>query len=271
MNTKQQTLAILMFLTISLVMSGCGPGQLLGPTITPSPTNTPPPTPTSTPTPTFTLTLTPTLTPSPTFTQTPTIEPPSQLSNLFDGARLTYYESFDYFALEQWNTQACQTVNNGELEYACTDGYFGRRYLVLHEGEGALIDFKFVKQTDDYYWSINLSNGDYGKDNWKIFGISANREYGQGINLSKATTWLGFPTNWVKPDVWYRLALAMGENGRIMILVWERDNVNAHVWKYTNTMGKDWSGLEWLFWVNNTHTVVLDFDNYYQFAFSKIK
>jgi hypothetical protein len=65
MNTKQRTLAIFVFLIISLVMSGCGPGQLFGPTFTPTPTITPSPT----------FTPTPTITPSPTFTPTPTATP----------------------------------------------------------------------------------------------------------------------------------------------------------------------------------------------------
>lgn len=69
------------FLAISLLLSACGPGQWLGPTLTPtftstpSPTLTPTPTATSTPTPTatFTPTLTPSLTPTATITPTPTI------------------------------------------------------------------------------------------------------------------------------------------------------------------------------------------------------
>lgn len=47
---------------MSLMVSGCGSGQFLGPTITPSPTQTPTETPTSTPT----IIPTPTLTPTPT-------------------------------------------------------------------------------------------------------------------------------------------------------------------------------------------------------------
>jgi hypothetical protein len=58
MNIKQRTFAILVLIT-SLVMSGCGPGQLFGPTLTP----TLPPTPTST--------LTPTPIPSPTINPLP--------------------------------------------------------------------------------------------------------------------------------------------------------------------------------------------------------
>ena len=71
MKKIQQTFTILIF-TVSLVISGCGPGQLFGSTITPTPTNTLTPTatltPTSTSTPTQTPTITPTNTPEPTAT-----------------------------------------------------------------------------------------------------------------------------------------------------------------------------------------------------------
>jgi hypothetical protein len=55
-------------LVLILILTSCGPGKLLGPTITPIPT----------PTSTFTLALIPTVTPSPTtsLTPTPTITPP---------------------------------------------------------------------------------------------------------------------------------------------------------------------------------------------------
>jgi hypothetical protein len=58
MNIKQHVIAILVLVT-SLIISGCGPGQLFGPTVTPIPTSTPvPPTATFTPIPP-TLTVTP--------------------------------------------------------------------------------------------------------------------------------------------------------------------------------------------------------------------
>ena len=58
MSTKISTILVLV---MSLVISGCGAGQMLGPTITPSPTATLVPT----------LTLSPTATPVPTQTSTP--------------------------------------------------------------------------------------------------------------------------------------------------------------------------------------------------------
>jgi hypothetical protein len=53
MNMKQGTVVIIL-LAVSMLISGCGPGQLFGPEPTPTPTNTP--TPTETPLPTLTPT-----------------------------------------------------------------------------------------------------------------------------------------------------------------------------------------------------------------------
>lgn len=72
MNAKQRAMAVCL-LAVSLLISSCGPGQLFGPTLTPTPTFTP--TPTVTPTPTNTPTSTSTSTPSPTPTLTPTPSP----------------------------------------------------------------------------------------------------------------------------------------------------------------------------------------------------
>jgi hypothetical protein len=63
MKTKFYYLVILAIL-FSAVLSACGPGQLLGPTLTPTPTNTATQSPTFTPTITFTPTSTPTFAPT---------------------------------------------------------------------------------------------------------------------------------------------------------------------------------------------------------------
>ena len=56
MGINQRISVVLLVLGLSLIISGCGPGQLFGPTKTPTPTNTP----TLTNTPTATITPTPT-------------------------------------------------------------------------------------------------------------------------------------------------------------------------------------------------------------------
>jgi hypothetical protein len=76
MNKKTSTFSYLSvgLLVIILLTSGCGPGQFLGPTVTPSSTITLTPSPTQTPTETFTPTYTP-LPPTASFTPTPTPQP----------------------------------------------------------------------------------------------------------------------------------------------------------------------------------------------------
>lgn len=64
MNKKSQRV-IVSVLAFAFLLSACAPGQLLGPTITPTPTATNTPSPTPTNTPTLTPTSTPTLTPTP--------------------------------------------------------------------------------------------------------------------------------------------------------------------------------------------------------------
>lgn len=72
MNTKRQ-IGVIFVLITSLIISGCGPGQLFGPTITSTPTKTMTPTTTHTPTATSTRTSTPTKTPTRTPSPTPTL------------------------------------------------------------------------------------------------------------------------------------------------------------------------------------------------------
>lgn len=71
MHTNRFNIVICLF-AVSLLISSCGPGQLLGPTVTPPATSTL--TPSATPTPSVTPTTTPTATipPSATSTLTPT-------------------------------------------------------------------------------------------------------------------------------------------------------------------------------------------------------
>ena len=65
-NPKSKRFFLISVVLILFLASGCGPGQLLGPTFTPTPTMTPSSTPTPTPTSTPTPTLTPSITPTPT-------------------------------------------------------------------------------------------------------------------------------------------------------------------------------------------------------------
>lgn len=89
---NSQRFFITVFISVSVLLSSCGPGQLFGPTITLTPTTTP--TATNTPTATFTITA------SPTFTLTPTSTPtltPTPLSAIFMTMFVNDYETFTVY------------------------------------------------------------------------------------------------------------------------------------------------------------------------------
>jgi len=89
MNAKQRNL-IISILVLSLMISGCGPVQFLGPTVTPS--ATPTLVPTSTPIPT--LTRVPTSTPLPTATEVPPTQMPASLGEVIS------YKTLDISVLD---------------------------------------------------------------------------------------------------------------------------------------------------------------------------
>jgi hypothetical protein len=270
MRFKHSSIVVLVII-VSLLLTSCGAGQLLGPTVTPTmtvtPTLTKTPWPTSTPAPTSTPTIPP--------TPTPTIEPASQFSELFENPQITAIDTFDFYDKEKWGElQLCTSVNNGELHYACGEnGYFGRMNRQFQEGEGISIDFKIDQQITGYY-SLNMSVGNWGEKDWKQFGISDDPKWGPQIGFGDDAT--GASSNiaipqWIKPDVWYRYVSAVDQNGKIIISVWERDNADAVPHKYSNTMGESWAGLDWSFWMNSVQDVSIYLDNFSEIAFSKIK
>ncbi len=110
MNSKSKALAIFI-LAFSLLVSGCGPGQALGPTITPTPTSTLALPSTSTP-----LPPTPTATITPTITNTPTPTPgPELLAYLPQIADLPQCEWVNYTVTLTSASLLCNMTGNVSL------------------------------------------------------------------------------------------------------------------------------------------------------------
>jgi hypothetical protein len=231
----------------------------------PASTSTPDPT----GTPTATSTSTPTQTPSP----TPTIEPPAQLVSSLIDAKLTFYDSFDTLSKDDWKLAYCQTLNAGEIVYACQGNNSMSRNTIFHDGEGILVDFMKPEPTNDYKMGIHLYNSNLmDQHGWQEFGITDGPNQGTHLSILKGNSaYADFNINQLKANTWYRLVLAIDANGRILLMTWERDNPEAQPWKYRNTIGKDWTGGKWIFWVHNQEAVTWHFDNFYQIAFSSIK
>ena len=121
---------------IGLLSTGCGPGQLFGPTITPSPT------------PTLTPTLTPTITPSPTATLTPTATAtPTPSCSIDDGKWSGQGISFEIL-----NCAITSTT------YLITGG--GQFFGIFRYDEIAIVDNKFSFSTPDGNGSY-IFNGEF--------------------------------------------------------------------------------------------------------------
>jgi hypothetical protein len=108
MNTNRFSAKLLcktgVLLVVFLTITGCGPGQFLGPTMTPIPTNTPAPTATSSPTPTRTPT------PVPTATARPTQVPD----------KIIFSDSFED-NINQWDLANFTKIENGLMEVRSGD------------------------------------------------------------------------------------------------------------------------------------------------------
>lgn len=130
-----------LFIFLSLLSTGCGPGKLFGPPLTPTPTNTitPSSTSTRTPTSTFTPTNTPTITPS----RTPTFAYPAQVGTLFP-TPLAVLNSSNF-----QNFRVLTYLNKGTIQrYAFTpDG----GHLVVATTAGIYQYSKDLSELEDFY------------------------------------------------------------------------------------------------------------------------
>jgi len=95
---------------VSILISACAPGQILGPTLTSTQTNTSTPTPTYTPTPTQTPTLTPTftVTSTPTKISTSTPTPPPGLNVKTDTIVKNHKDFFTFRSIADIDGQPAQ-------------------------------------------------------------------------------------------------------------------------------------------------------------------
>lgn len=148
MKTKQQTIAILV-LVMSILLSGCGPGQSSGSTLPPAPTAIPTLPPTATPVSSPTATpIPPTLTPiPPTATPTPPSTGISGLVN-YTGTKLGSILVFvstgaDSIPIGQEATKSFTDISGGEFEWSLPAGSYYVAALLQVESSQS-IDFPFI-------------------------------------------------------------------------------------------------------------------------------
>lgn len=114
---KERNKAFCLFiLAPCLLISGCGAGQVFGPTLTPTPTITMTPTPTLT----YTPTTTPTYTNTPTFTSTSTITP----TPVHPVGVLVFHKADDAIAYD-WFSYVPRSINRSQPVYIWVSGIHG--------------------------------------------------------------------------------------------------------------------------------------------------
>lgn len=158
MMITNRKMIVSIVIALSVLLAGCGPGQLFGPTLTPTatstitPTNTPTPTNTLTPTHTSTTTPTSTITYTPTITATYTLTPiPTQITDDF-GVPMALVPAGPFemggdvdFALEECEKQyiGCQRTSFEDREPIHTitlDTYYIDLYEVTNARYAECVD-----------------------------------------------------------------------------------------------------------------------------------
>jgi hypothetical protein len=181
MSIKSKVIAVLIF-AFSLLLSGCGSGQLFGATVTPTPTTTN--------TPTFTPTATATQTPTPTPTMTPT---PTQIgggsgSIIFELRKEHMAEEeaeklITAFPDLEGNQNVFIANIDGTNMVPITNGLEGYNYIQDISPDGAKL-------------LIASSEGDYGN----LYSIDLNSLESDPVKLASDLpkySWRGFSAKWI--------------------------------------------------------------------------
>jgi hypothetical protein len=264
----------------ALLLSACGaaPAPTATPTPAPSASATrPPASPTPVPpTATATPTETPSETPRPSSTPRPTLDaslagltlPPAMTTYLNDVA-LTRYESFDE-ARDPALLFGGDSETLGEsLSYSRQNnppdpGLPARQQLAA--GQGVLFLFNYESGAR---FSLTYRHSRASEPEGARLGISFNRN---SVTFSAALGEYNYSDRLVgnlniRPDHWYYLLLAVGEDGKGIALVWDFADPSraARTTFIFNPPGEAWN-----LSVDVTRGVIL-FDNYAEFTFSTLK
>lgn len=170
MNAKRQ-IPVMLILIMSLVIFGCGTGQLFGPTITPTLTETPIPAATSTPT------QKPTKTPTNTSEPTPTL--PIDVPLPEDGMGIVFGQLLKGgIAAPNMPVQLCATYASS-IYGVCGSG---EKYKVISDDKGFFVFDKVAPGTYEVvvvllpnsqviYWKINIDVKAGESQNWGAFDM----------------------------------------------------------------------------------------------------
>ena len=204
--------------------------------------------PTETPEPTATS-LPPTATTAP----TPTIVPPEILSKYLTGIQFISVSDFESAPMDIDYNSDLVSISNGEMLMKGVD-YQGGMNLrsTFNEGEGVIFDMRIIPETPakPFEFETYLDHGTWWTDTYRRFGMYLNSSPEADLWMGKVGTGKYLSGNLtIKPDVNYRVALAVGQNADFLGLIWNPQKPDANRY-FHQPMGEKWGNNEWLFVIN---------------------
>jgi hypothetical protein len=258
---KSIVLILLAFVFLAIAAVSCTPK----PTSTSFPTSFPPSV-----TYPSTGTAVPEDTPRPTSTALPpTPIPPSLVAEYLTDVKALYYDPLD--STGNWNINTNGEANNGVLEMQGSLGWTSSVSPNSKFVTGNGIVLKFKVQAASGESTFVFDTGRWQTDSFKQFGIDNIRR--PLANLWQGTDNLG--RNFLngklrlKPDTWYGLMMAIGENGRFLAVMWDLIDETHRI--VHEVVREDWSGQSWAFSARANEGETIYIDDFYRISFGEIK
>lgn len=210
-------------------------------------------------------------TPRPTSTALPpTPMPPLLVTEYLTDTKALYYDQLD--GLGNWNVStATVQIIDGVLEMHGLSFWASRVSTKSQFIAGNGIILKFKVQAAIAESAFVFDTGSWQTDSFKEFGIDPGRR-------PLANLWQG-PQNLgrhflpgklrLEPDTWYGLMMAIGENGRLLAVMWDPADETHRIIHEVSRV--DWSGNSWTFSASANEGETVYIDDFYHISFGAIK
>jgi hypothetical protein len=246
MKTTKFIPLLLSLIIVLMLLSGCGPGQIFGPTLTNIPTNTSTFTPTSTslPSPTNTPVPTPTSEPSPT-----PIVLPELIKSLFTNLSIIYHDEFNYVTdnmiPQGWESSQRGSIwitkknnlliqPNGSGEWDGPVVHFTKE--IISPNTGIYFTFKFIGMKQNFTLGID--------------SVTEDGELIPGKNSSYASFAMQDENNLPRPhflhnnytqydvfkgnlpymeDNWYDIIISIDDKGNYLMKIWDPNDTTRQL------------------------------------------
>jgi len=261
---KSIGLVFLVFMFLTVLLSGCAP---VSTPIPPTFTSVPP---TDTPIPPATPTKPPTSTPIP---PTPTVAPPSVIVDYLNDVQVVKTHAFDN--MNGWGTWNSETgyVSDGVFNLTGQKGWSSGLYYSqkFGAGYGVSLKFKTTKNTD-WQSGFVLMSGNWDTDSFRSIGVYNGKRPKVNLFQGKQSLIGGTVGGNFSPkaDTWYNLLLAVGKNENYLVVIWNPEDPSKQL-VYREKLGEKWTGLQSQFTAQANIGETVYIDDFLFLTFSDFK